>query len=276
VSPGALLRGAARTLIPLRYRRAARRLYPYVRYAGLAVRCPCCGGRFSKFLPGGRNNRSNAECPGCGCLERHRLLWLYLVNRTPLLTSRLRLLHLAPERVIQRRLLALPNLVYVSADLDSRLAAVTLDILALPFPNASFDVILCNHVLEHVPDDTRALSELHRVLRPGGWGIFQVPLDPSRDTFEDPSVSDPQERTRLFGQEDHVRSYGRDYQSRLEQAGFAVTTDPYVRELPQDEARYFGLMASEDVYLCKRPRIGTLGSQSVPQTSRQEPSRTTA
>ena len=252
MSAGTLLRTAARTLIPHRYRRAARDLYPYVRYAGLAVRCPCCGGRFRSFLPGGRNNRPNAECPGCGCLERHRLLWLYLINRTSLSSSPLRVLHLAPERVIRRRLLALPNLIYVSADLDSPLAKVTLDILALPFPDASFDGILCNHVLEHIPDDARAMGELHRVLRPGGWGIFQVPLDLSRDTFEDPSIADPEERTRLFGQEDHVRMYGRNYQTRLELAGFTVTVDPYARDLGADVARRNGLMTEERIYLCRR------------------------
>lgn len=252
MSPGGLARTAARTLIPLRYQRAVRDLYPYVRYAGLAVRCPCCGGRFRGFLPGGQNNRPDAECPGCGCRERHRLLWLYLVNRTPILTSRLRVLHLAPERVIRRRLLALPNLVYISGDLDSPLAKTTLDILALPFPDTSFDVILCNHVLEHIPDDARAMRELHRVLRPGGWGIFQVPLNPFRDTFEDSSIIDPAERTRLFGQEDHVRIYGCDYRTRLERAGFTVTVDPYVRELPPNQVRYFGLMPDEDIHLCRK------------------------
>lgn len=250
MSPAAVLRAAARTLIPLRYRRAVRGLYPYIRYAGLAVRCPCCGGRFRGFLPGGRNNRPNAECPGCGCLERHRLLWLFLIKRTSLSSSPLTVLHLAPERVIRRRLSSLPNLVYVTGDLDSPLAKITLDILDLPFPDHSFDVILCNHVLEHIPDDARAMGELRRVLKPGGWGIFQVPLDSSRDTIEDPSIVDPQERAKYFGQEDHVRIYGRDYRNRLERAGFTVTVDGYVRRIGADKVQRYGLMPNEDVYVC--------------------------
>jgi len=260
-----MLRAIARALIPLRYRRAARNLYPYIRYAGLAVRCPCCGGRFRGFLPGGRDNRPNAECPGCGCLERHRLLWLYLVNRTSLRWAPLTVLQLAPERVIRRRLMALPNLVYVTGDLDSPLARVTLDILSLPFPDNSFDVILCNHVLEHIPDDARAMRELSRVLKPNGWAILQVPLDPSRDTFEDPSIVDPGERTRLFGQEDHVRIYGRDYKSRLERAGLSVTVDAYARELGADVVRRSGIVPGEDIYRCSKRRTAGLANTHAPR-----------
>jgi SAM-dependent methyltransferase len=253
-----MIRSIARTLIPLRYRRAARALYPYIRYAGLTVHCPCCGGWFRCFLPGGRDNRPNAECPGCGCLERHRLLWHYLVNRTSLGWAPATVLQLAPERVIRRRLMALPNLVYVTGDLDSPLARVTLDILSLPFPDNSFDVILCNHVLEHIPDDAQAMRELSRILKPDGWAILQVPLDPTRDTFEDPSIVDPRERTRLFGQEDHVRMYGRDYKTRLERAGLNVTADAYASEFGDDEVRRYGIVPSEDIYRCSKRRTADL------------------
>jgi SAM-dependent methyltransferase len=150
--------------------------------------------------------------------------------------------------------MALPNLVYITADLDSPLARVALDILRLPFPENSFDVVLCNHVLEHIPDDAQAMRELSRVLKPGGWGILQVPLDPSRDTFEDLSIVDPDERTRLFGQEDHVRMYGKDYKTRLEKAGLSVAVEAYAHELGAEVARRAGLVPDEDIYRCSKPR----------------------
>lgn len=247
------LRPIIRALVPHPLRRRARDLYPYLRYAGFRVRCPCCGGLFRKFLPGGRDNRPDAACPGCGCLERHRLLWLYLQSRRLLAASPLAMLHLAPERIIRRRLEALSNIRYVSADLDSPLARIKADITSLPFRDGTFDCVLCNHVLEHIPDDAAAMRELYRVLKPGGWGIFQVPIDLSRDTFEDPTIEDPKARTELFGQEDHVRIYGRDYPLRLGRVGFTVMVDPYARRLPSSHVRSFGLMAHEDTYFCVKP-----------------------
>src|SRR5262249_36838215 len=169
--------------------------------------------------PGGRTRR-NSSCLRCGASERHRHLWLYLRNRTNLFSEPLRVLHFAPEWIIQERLRRCPNLDYVSADLDPRRAMVKMDITDLSYPDGSFDVVLCSHVLEHVTDDRRALSELHRVLKPGGCAIVLVPIDYKRaETFEDPTVVSPGDRERLFWQADHVRLYGRDFRERLEETG---------------------------------------------------------
>jgi SAM-dependent methyltransferase len=245
-----------RALLPPGLRPAVRRALAIV-YRGTARHCPCCGGRFRVFLPAGHPPRPDAACPRCAALERHRLLWLYLGERTPLLTQRARLLLVAPERELQRRLRVLPRLTVVSGDLDSPLAAVRLDVQALPFPDGSMDVILCSHVLEHVADARRALVELHRVLRPGGWAILQSPFDPARaTTLEDPRVTDPRERERVFGQRDHARIFGRDYPQWLAGAGFEVRVDGFVREHAPEWIRLHGLDPSEDVHVCVRPAAG--------------------
>ena len=213
--------------------------------------CPCCEGVFEQFKPFGLRPRPNAQCPGCGALERHRLLWLYLKERTALFDGEERsMLHVAPENVLQQKFRAIPALEYVSADLDSPLAAERIDITSIPRPDATFDVIMCNHVLEHVPDDRRAMRELWRVLRAGGWAILQVPIDSGLAvTREDSAVTDPRERERLFGQADHVRLYGRDYRDRLEAAGFTVTCVPFFAELPE-QTRLRHALADEDIYCC--------------------------
>ena len=227
----------ARTLIPLRYRYSLRQLYYDARslaYRGDAVFCPWCGGHFRTFAQYGEYIRPhlNTFCPRCNAFERHRLLWLYLHARTNLFSGRLRVLHFAPEYMLQRTFKAMPNLRYISVDLDSSLAMVHMDITQLPFPDASFDVVLCSHVLEHVLDDRLAIAELFRVLRPSGWAIIVAPVDHSRaETLEDPQVTRPADRARLFGQHDHVRLYGRDYVDRLEQAGFCVSMDSYATQL---------------------------------------------
>jgi SAM-dependent methyltransferase len=183
-------------------------------YLGHRVTCPCSQHHLRCFLPFGSPTRPNALCPFYGVLERHRILWLYLHNRTNLFHDRLKVLHFAPEEVFERALRASPNLDYITADLNGT-AMVRVDITAIPFEDNTFDVILCSHVLEHIPDDHKAMSELYRVLKPGGGAILLVPMDIDRaTTFEDSSVVDPNERKRLFGQEDHVRIYGRDYRNR--------------------------------------------------------------
>jgi SAM-dependent methyltransferase len=199
-------------------------------------------------------------------MERHRLVWLYLRERTALLRAPHRLLHVAPEAVFHRRLSALPTLDYVTADLASPLARDRVDVASLPYPDDHFDAILCNHVLEHVPDDRRALRELYRVLRPGGWAILQVPIQKGRAaTYEDPAITDPGDRRRAFGQEDHLRIYGRDYQARLAEAGFRVRRDPFVRTLPEAEVARMGLKR-EDVFRCEKP--GATDDATWPESAR--------
>jgi SAM-dependent methyltransferase len=215
--------------------------------------CPCCGGSYERFNPFGVRPRANARCPGCGALERHRLLWLYFNERTNLCSGqRLSVLHVAPEAIFQAAFRRMPNLHYVSADIESPLAEERIDIMDIPRPDETFDVILCNHVLEHVADDHRAMRELRRVLKTGGWAILQSPMESGLDTtFEDPTVTDPKERERLFGQHDHVRLYGRDYGKRLESAGFDVTIDRFCAELSPDLRRQHALL-DEDIYLCRK------------------------
>lgn len=242
-------------LVPARFLVPARLLAFRVRalfYLGDSVQCPCCGGRYSRFLGVGTVSRP-AACPGCDSRERQRLLFLYLRDRTNLFRDRLRVLHVAPEDCLQPTLSRLGNLDYVSADIASSAAMVRMDVTDIQFPDNTFDVILCSHVLEHVSDDKRAMRELKRVLRPGGWAILQVPVDGSRErTFEDPRVTDPVERERLFGQSDHVRMYGRDYPQRLADAGFDVQAVPYAKQLGPDVLRTYGLDEAENVYRCSK------------------------
>jgi SAM-dependent methyltransferase len=220
-------------------------------YVGEARECPICGGHFSRFLP--LHHRADVRCPRCRSFDRHRLLWVYLREQTDLFTAPHRLLHLAPEPVLQRKFRALSNIDYVSADLSSPAAMVHTDITDMVFDDAEFDVVLCSHVLEHIPDDRRAMRELWRVMKPGGWGIFQVPMSGKDVTFEDPSVTDPAERERLFGQFDHVRWYGRDYRDRLVESGFEVTVDDFVRRLVIERVERLGLPPEEDLYICRKP-----------------------
>ena len=244
----------AKTLAPGRYRPAIEKVYRQFLYLGNRLVCPCCKGHFRKFLPFGVVQRPNACCPNCQSLERHRLLWLYLQNRTNLFSDRLKVLHVAPEYVLNLALRARNNLDYVTADLNSRLAQVKMDITNIPYEAKSFDVILCNHVLEHVVDDQKAMGELFRVLKPGGWAILQSPIDTSLEkTFEDFCIVSPEEREKAFGQRDHVRIYGRDYKERLEKAGFRVNVDRYAEEVGEELRKKYGLPKDEAIYVCAKP-----------------------
>lgn len=216
-------------------------------YRGNRVACPCCGGRFRAFVSGGVRRRSSASCPRCGSLERHRVLWLLLEFFTDLYDEPHRMLHIAPEPQLAARLAAQANITYTSADLASPHAMEHFDITDIPYPDATFSVIVCCHVLEHVPDDARAMRELRRVLKPGGWAVLDTPVHHDRATTdEDPSVTDPAERKRRFGQPDHVRIYGRDFSDRLVAAGFLVHRFKIAKRLG-DDAERFGLHKSEGV-----------------------------
>jgi SAM-dependent methyltransferase len=233
--------------------RIARRVY----YVGRRVRCPCCGRSFRRFVPIPRTHEPDLECPGCGSYSRHRQLWLFLTERLDVLSAPLALLHVAPDTFFSRRLERARNLRYLSVDLEAPHAMERMDVTALALEDDSFDAVVCSHVLEHVSDDRRALRELHRVLKPGGWAVIQAPVNAWLDTTrEDPSVHDPGERARRFGAEDHVRLYGRDYAERLEAAGFAVRVIPFASELDPARAARFGLLPTEDIHLCRKSRRG--------------------
>jgi SAM-dependent methyltransferase len=214
------------------------------------VVCPFCGAQRAEFEPYGSPPRPNAVCSGCRTLERHRLLWLYLHEQTPVRTDPTRLLHVSPEPSLESFLRSLRTVDYLSVDLSMPEADLQADLEQLPLDDAAFDLILCSHVLEHLDDDQRAMRELWRVLAPGGRALLLVPIDMARAATEDaPSIVDPSARERRFGQRDHVRRYGRDFVDRLRSAGFDVVADDYARRLPEPVARRFGLARSELVFV---------------------------
>ncbi|MFA8436975.1 MAG: methyltransferase domain-containing protein [Marinifilaceae bacterium] len=223
---------------------------------GNKVECPVCGGHFRKFLPYGYTKvtgRDNALCPRCLSLERHRLLWLFLKEKTSFFDASLKVLHIAPEQCFYKRFRALPNLDYTTADLESPLADVHFDVQAIPFSDHSYDVVICNHVLEHVDDDRKAMRELHRILKPGGFAILQVPQDTNLETtYEDPSITDPAEREKHFLQKDHLRLYGLDYADRLAECGFEVVQDGYVKELNAELVEKYRLPKNELIYFNRK------------------------
>lgn len=210
---------------------------------------PIDGKSFKKFLPYGYGKqRSNVLSPSSLSLERHRLLWLYLKNETDFFTSKekLKVLHFAPEQCFLKRFRALKNLDYTSTDLLSPIADVKADICDLPFQDNTYDVILCNHVLEHIPDDAKAMKELYRVMKVGGMGVFQIPQDLNRDiTFEDNTITDIKERTKIFGQYDHMRVYGLDYFDKLRSIGFKVEAVDYTSKLSKEEITKYCLAKGE-------------------------------
>lgn len=218
---------------------------------GDTVACPVCGGRFRKFLPYGRfNARPNALCPNCLSLERHRLIWLFLQKQTAFFSAKQSVLHIAPEACFIPRFEKIHGDQYVTADLESPLAKVKMDIHRMPFANDSFDVVLCNHVLEHVDDDIQAMREIARVLKPGGYAILQVPFfNPVQEkTFSDPTITDRKMREQMFGQDDHVRRYGHDYVERIASAGLEAAGNTFVDTLTTEERHRFGLVKGEVIY----------------------------
>lgn len=240
-------------LVPGGARYRIRRVLEYVQATsmrGNRFECPCCGGKFRSLLPAGVARRPNARCPKCGSLERHRLIWLYLQKKSDLFAMPYKVLDVAPEEILQRKLRTFPNLDYLSVDLESPLAMKKMDITKLDLPDASYDVIFCNHVFEHIPDDLAAMSELRRVLKPTGWAILQTPVDLKRAvTDEDPSITDPHELLRRFGQTDHIRIYGRDFFDRLRTSGWNVSRERFIDTLTVDEVARYALDPKEELFV---------------------------
>ena len=227
-------------------------------YIGRGRECPLCGCRRRRFLPYGYvTPRADALCPRCLALERHRLLWLFLERETRLTAELPRLLHVAPEVSLMRKLRRAYRSVperYVTADLESPLADMHFDIQHIPLPDDSVDAVICNHIMEHVEDDRRAMRELHRILRAGGRGIVLAPVDYARAaTFEDASITDAAERTRIFGQYDHRRIYGRDYADRLRGVGFEVEERDYAAEVSPRERELYALPSADRLYIVRKP-----------------------
>ena len=238
---------------------------------------PIDGKHFRMFLPYGYGTqRNNVLSPSTLSLERHRLLWLYLKNETDFFKSELdsdpvhqykikvrlrnaktnsalKVLHFAPEQAFYKLFRNQKNIEYTTTDLLSPLADVKADICNLPFSDNAYDVIFCNHVLEHIADDTKAMHELFRVLKPGGMGIFQIPQDLNRPvTFSDDSITDQKERAKIFGQYDHVRIYGRDYFDKLRSIGFEVNEVDYTVNISADLVKKYCLAPGEIIPVCTK------------------------
>lgn len=222
-------------------------------YVGNRVECPICGKHYRKFLPYGYvTPRENALCPSCLSLERHRTLWLFLKEQTTLFSTKGKMLHIAPELAFMKYFDKLPQLDYVTADLESPLAKVKTDVRDMPFKDDTFDIVMCNHVLEHVEEDIQAIREIQRVMKPGGWGILLCPINTDREvTYENEDVITPEEREKHFGQRDHVREYGRDYGSRLAYTGLKVEAIDFTGSRTHAEVIRYAL-APDTIYLVRK------------------------
>ena len=216
-------------------------------YKGNKYTDPIDGSSFRKLLPYGYENpRENVLSPSTLSLERHRLMWLYLKNETQFFTQNLKVLHIAPEQCFLSRFRNMTNLDYTTLDIESPIADIKADIRNLPLEDNSFDVIFCNHVLEHIVEDSVAMQELYRVMKRGGWGIFQVPMRYNlAETYEDFTITSHEDRQKHFGQYDHVRWYGMDYFTRLKNAGFEVDTSFTTNRFSYEEQQKFALMPGE-------------------------------
>ena len=256
-----------KAVIPIRQRVILRRFINKARFFGWRYKCPICDSHLSKLLPFGLKfpvlseknvigggYRLNAQCPVCYSTDRERLLYLYLSKKTNIFTEQVKLLHIAPEARLSAIIKKHSNIDYLTADISSDTVIVKMDITEINYPDKSFDVIICNHVLEHIVDDRKAIDELYRILKPGGWGILQVPMSLFIDkTHEDFSVTSPSEREKVFGQSDHVRIYAIDYLDRLKESGFQV--DPFSWKNDEEFSRsnnINGLLQDESVFLVNK------------------------
>ena len=215
--------------------------------------CPICETVCPRFESFGIYPRPDACCPFCRTVERHRLSWLYLMEATNVDSEKLRFLHFAPEPGFRDRLRSRKNISYLSVDLEPGKADRVADIQNLPFENGAFDAIYCSHVLEHIPDDRKAMKELYRVLSPGGWALIMVPLDTRLDaTYEDPSIVTEEERLKHYGSPEHVRMYSLDVEDRLRGAGFEVTTvSDYAARLGQ-RVRRLCSVREDYIFFCRK------------------------
>jgi len=222
-------------------------------YRGNNFEDPIDGKKYSKLLPYGYKDqqRENALAPGSLSLERHRLLWLFLKKETDFFSTNKKMLHIAPEQCFVDKFRKQKNLDYTTADIESPLADVLMDVQNIPFEDNTFDIVFCNHVLEHVEDDKKAMQELYRILKPGGLGIFQVPQDVNLQiTYENASITSPEERAIHFGQYDHLRIYGLDFFNKLRSVGFKVSPTRYSKNYSPSEIKRFALAKDEILPIC--------------------------
>jgi len=242
-------------------------------YIGNRYECPFCGNTFRKFLPGGENlsffkdrviigggRRTNMLCPQCHSTDRDRLIYCYLTSNQLLSKQNYTLLHIAPEFPLKKYFKNFTNIAYYCGDkfesgydgfyYDNE--TMSLDLTYLSFSDSSFDIIICNHVLEHISDESKALNEIYRVLKPDGWAILQVPIASGlMQTIEQPTDSS-KKREIIYGQHDHVRLYGLDYSSRLKAHGFKVVEWNSEKQYNPMQIKRFALNSAEKVYIVSK------------------------
>ena len=227
-------------------------------YWGKRFEDPINGRTYRRFLSYGRGDRTrpNALAPDTLSLERHRAVWMYLSEHSDLFSGgpNRRMLHLAPEYCFLKRFNRAEGLDIVRADLVSPWADVHFDVHDIPYEDHHFDIIVGNHLMEHVADDRKVMTEYFRVMKPGGWGIFQVPMDRgNQNTLEDANVTDPAERERLYWQRDHVRLYGLDYADRYKDAGFEVEEIDLVSLFGADRHQRCALGSESHLHVVRKP-----------------------
>jgi SAM-dependent methyltransferase len=249
------MKALVKRIMPPAQRQELRMLLRRARSLGWQRYCPVCSAHLRTFSPDPRAGRQGALCAVCHSMERHRAIWPFLLRETLLGRAAARVLHVAPERCFQRHLRRMPLIEYVTLDLDREDVMIRCDLTKLGFADGEFDLIICNHVLEHIPDDTSAMREMHRVLSSGGQAVITVPgLSTTRlETLESPDVLDPEARLRAYGHRGHVRRYGLDIADRLASCGFSVRRIEYGRDLPEREQARLGVGRYYPIYLCEKP-----------------------
>lgn len=244
ILPRPLLRRVLQFWKPIRERLNKRK------YAGDKYYCPICQNQVITFLPAGKPLRPLARCPVCNSLERHRLDWIFFREKTDLFDQNSKkMLHVAPEPFFASRLKHIANLDYVTGDLNDPRAMVTMNITNIDFPDNYFDIIYCSHVLEHITNDHKAIQELFRVCKPGGWALLQVPITAEK-TFEDCTIKSPEDREKVFGQKDHVRRCGPDYIERMRKGGFKVTLFSTLDIIKPDDCIRLGVQQNRLLFFC--------------------------
>lgn len=261
------IKNLLKTVIPVKQRRILRRFINTIYYFGWDYKCPFCNSHLRKFRPYGLKlpvltekniigggYRLNAVCPVCYATDRERLLYLYLLRKTNLFSKKIKLLHVAPENCLSSVIKKYSNIDYLTADISADNVMIKMDITEIDYPDNSFDAIICNHVLEHIIDDRKAMHELYRILKPGGWGILQVPISFSIDkTYEDFSVTTPAAREEMFGQFDHVRIYGIDYLDRLQETGLQTSSFDWQDDKELSSVNnIYGLLKEERIFLVSK------------------------
>lgn len=224
-------------------------------FVGRRYVCPCCGWHLRAFTRGGISlkTRDRGYCPRCNAKARHRRVWLFLEEQTRLFSDRLAVFHVSPKYALSRRLAKMPHLEYVAADIGRRAnVSLRMDLTAVPVEDARFDAVICVHVLEHIHDDRAAISEMYRILKPGGWALVSVPIRLDRPTYEDASIVSAAAREAAFGETTHVRFYGFDLHDRLAGAGFEVSLD-LAADLDETTKQRFGLLDDENIFMCRKP-----------------------